>query len=775
MDRSQPLDLINMELDNRKLHLHQIKATEGLNNYFDLKSDNNKPQEGLLVMPTGSGKTFTAVNWLLDKAVANGYKVIWFVHRQELIDQADYTFRQQAPLLLSRGKNKLRVLPISRAHYSMSNASRQDVYVCSIASAASKNGSRYIERMLGQVGKEKLIVVIDEAHHAVSPSYQKVIRKITNINPSRILLGLTATPTRMQKSEKKKLLKMFKVNNNGYIHEVKLKDLLANGFLAQPFYKRIETEINGEIEFETTDEDKEYFEKHKDLSERIKDQLAKSSARNEMIVDEYIKNKNKYGKTLVFAINRLHAKTLTETFKSRGIQCDYCISQEPGAREKIEDFKNNKLDVLVNVQILTEGSDVPDIQSIFLTRNTNSDALLMQMVGRGLRGKDAGGTKDVYIVDFHDTWDRFSFWLDPKELLKEKFGEFIEDESSAKKDKEDIDELDGKPKRKISNLWEIYMKIYSSMKSNIIGIEQKEVFPHGWYSVVDEEGEDTKVLVFDNQLDGYKSICEDIEKILDEKLTAQQIVKYCFDCETNIPKVSEISLILDHIQDTNEMPEYFTFIQRNEVDSEIIAKELIEKNLRRLEENEYLKERYDKTPIIRDLYKSFELFKNTIKKAAEDIEGGKTTTNIISIDERKEFNIVEGYHDLNELLKEVICEVEANGWFKVDKIPEIRWSNKPLRSRFGLCTRHEDGSYSISINKLLCSPEVEPETVEYLIYHELLHACGYWNHNDEFREQEWKYADSDEHDGFLDELFIRYKIDEIIPPRKRKYKPGYNA
>ena len=85
----------------------------------------------------------------------------------------------------------------------MSMAAKADVYVCSIASVANKYGYRFIERMVGAAGKRKLIVVVDEAHHAVAANYQKVIKRLTMLNKNRILLGLTATPKRMQESEQK--------------------------------------------------------------------------------------------------------------------------------------------------------------------------------------------------------------------------------------------------------------------------------------------------------------------------------------------------------------------------------------------------------------------------------------------------------------------------------------------------------------------------------------------------------------------------------------------
>ena len=94
---------------------HQIEAIESLNKYFNLSGKKNVQQNGLLVMPTGSGKTFTAVNWLLNSGVVYGYRILWLAHRQELIDQTNNEFRNQAPSLAKHGINKLRIIPIRNA------------------------------------------------------------------------------------------------------------------------------------------------------------------------------------------------------------------------------------------------------------------------------------------------------------------------------------------------------------------------------------------------------------------------------------------------------------------------------------------------------------------------------------------------------------------------------------------------------------------------------------------------------------------------------------
>ncbi|MBZ4664866.1 DEAD/DEAH box helicase family protein [Mahella sp.] len=774
---TDPIDLLNSDTENKKLYKHQLEAINSLDMYFDLSGKTEQAQNGLLVMPTGSGKTFTVVNWLLDRAVAQGFKVLWLVHRQELIEQTYNTFCKQAPILVNHGFKTLKIIPVSGGHHSMSQALGYDINICGIGSVASKNGMRYLRRMLGANGKRKLIVVIDEAHHAVSLSYRKVIQKISEINPNRLLLGLTATPYRMQDAEQGQLLRMFNVNSNikngkgtdkGYIYEVTLRELLLTGFLAEPVYKRIETKINGEIEFDLTEEDEVYFEKFGELSEHLKEQLAKSSVRNQIIVDEYIKHKDKYGKTLVFAVNRLHCVTLAKAFTEAGVSCRFCMSGEPGIQETIADFKADKFDVLINVQILTEGSDVPDIQTVFLTRQTNSDSLLMQMIGRGLRGVDAGGTKLAYIVDFHDTWDRFNFWLDPKKLIADEFGE-VQELIDENEDIVEVNSLDfpNEPEENYP-IWDLYLKMYSAMKMNITGISHNEIFPQGWYAVVNSDGEDVKVLVYDNQVAGYELIAENADNLLANKPTAQEVLKNYFDIEENLPKLDDIQLILDTLYELGEMPPFYTFKERDEVDAKKIAKKLFDMDLRRSEQEYKLKEMYDSTPIIRELYKTFFVFKHTVNDYIEKFSDGEPAEpQIVSIDERAEFNIVEDYFNLEELYNEVIEK-----WFPNGVKPEIRWSNKPLRSRFGLCTKYDDGSVVIAINKLLCSPDVPPDVIKYVIYHELLHANGYWNHDEAFRSEEWKYPNSDELDGFLDELFLRYKIDEIVPPRNIAVAPA---
>lgn len=78
----------------------------------------------------------------------------------------------------------------------------------------------------------------------------------------------------------------------------------------------------------------------------------------------------------------------------------------------LEKFRRNELDVLINIRMLTEGTDVPDVNTVFLTRQTTSQILLTQMVGRALRGPKFGGTEEAYIVAFTDRWKQQINWAE---------------------------------------------------------------------------------------------------------------------------------------------------------------------------------------------------------------------------------------------------------------------------------------------------------------------------------------------------------------------------
>ena len=787
LEMNEPINIEQSSADSRSLIMpHQQEAVDALSKYFHVEKD-LPDRNGMLVMPTGSGKTYTAVTWLLTQGVANGYRVVWLVHRQELVEQTYQEFRKQAPILKETGIKKIRVLAVSGMHMKMSMASRADVYVCSIASVANKYGYRFIERMIGAAGKRKLILVVDECHHAVAANYQKVIKRMTALNKNRILLGLTATPKRMQDSEQRKLQQMFNINANlqsgsgmhGYVYEVTLKQLLMSGYLAKPIYERINTEIVGEVAYETTAEDEAYFRQFGELSEKLKNQIAKSSARNQIIVQQYLEKRKQYGKTLIFAVNQMHAQTLYEEFKKAGVSCEYAVSGRSDSQEVIRKFKSNQFDVLINVQILTEGSDVPDIKTVFLTRQTNSDSLLMQMIGRGLRGEKAGGTQEANIVAFHDTWNTFAHWLDPGALdifeeEKEEDEAILVDEKPEISPNEELlkllEQIDwgngldsqnpenkGEPELKGIPEQDLYLKLYQLMKVSLTKENQLPVYPCGWFSVIDENGDDRKILVFETQLAPYREIEQNRSRICG-KMDAQDLLRFYFtSCEIK-PDVEELGMVLDYFENMESMPPYFTFEMREAFEPKQIADKVNQLFEKKEDKETWLKELYDRSDVLKQIYRYFYAFKKTVFDAMKV----RSEAVIQTEDDRKRYNIIENYYDLNQLLTEV---EKMFPLLKTDQLVKLAWSDRIVKSWFALCERFNEANgceYEIHVNKILSSPDIDPEVIKYLIFHELLHQNGYWAHDDEFRSREWQYPDSARLDGILDSLYLKYDMDDLM-------------
>ncbi|MGD5579553.1 helicase-related protein, partial [Xanthomonas citri pv. citri] len=153
--------------------------------------------------------------------------------------------------------------------------------------------------------------------------------------------------------------------------------------------------------------------------EKVIAHLASNRNRNAFIADTYARNREKYGQTIIFADRWYQCTALVELLRQRGVRADAVFTHQdanPGSEEArnartvdenetvLSKFKNKELDVVVNIRMLTEGTDVPNAQTVFLTRQTTSRILLTQMIGRALRGRRFGGTDEAYVVAFIDDW-----------------------------------------------------------------------------------------------------------------------------------------------------------------------------------------------------------------------------------------------------------------------------------------------------------------------------------------------------------------------------------
>jgi superfamily II DNA or RNA helicase len=263
-----------------------------------------------------------------------------------------------------------------------------------------------------------LLIVLDEAHHAPAYGCRHLLLDIIQRIPNSFLLGLTATPMHLDPNLSGWIPKFFGPEP---IYTVTRDELIHKKILAKP---RVEQMKTGVIQNLSDAEYHAIVQKNQKIPDYIVDNLARNANRNEYIIQTYLQNRDKYKKTIIFADRWYQCDYIEEKLKTANppvrVKSMYtCSVRDPDAEKAYKDpslneqilneFKTGQLDVLLNVRILTEGADIPDVNTVFITRQTESPILLTQMVGRCLRGEKTSGLsekKEANVVMFIDNWRR---------------------------------------------------------------------------------------------------------------------------------------------------------------------------------------------------------------------------------------------------------------------------------------------------------------------------------------------------------------------------------
>ena len=309
-------------------------------------------------MPTGTGKTYllTAV---IDSFVSNNPKEkVWIVaHRRELVSQIDETVRKFHS-------------------YSASNTS-------SLLSSVKAMSILWLMRHYDEIEEEPGMIVIDEAHHALAKTYKEMWERFPNAK----FLGLTATPCRLNG---KGFTDLFDV----LVQSWSVPEFISKGRLATYDFVSIKTDGVTQRLIDSLQKrgaDGDYQNKEMDMLLNKKPSIE----RLYQSLEEYGKDR----KGIVYAINISHAQKITKQYQEHGVRAIAIDSKTPATerQQDIEAFKKGDIQVLVNVDIFSEGFDCPDVEFVQLARPTLSLAKYLQMVGRGLRV--AKGKKNCVIID----------------------------------------------------------------------------------------------------------------------------------------------------------------------------------------------------------------------------------------------------------------------------------------------------------------------------------------------------------------------------------------
>lgn len=332
----------------------------------------------LYQMPTGTGKTrlFTSIirDITLSRIQENRSKGILIIaHRTELIEQIDESlnkYRIPHGIIAGAFKEKRDLL------FPVQVASIQTITHPSNRQLADAFNAEYI--------------IIDEAHHAIAQSY----RKLWSYYPNSKKLGVTATPWRMDGQG-------FRGTFETLIPSMPIKEFLKKGWLAPYKYYSVPLDSSIRNKIEAIRE----FGIDGDYKTNILEEVVNTGRIRAQLLESYFQFVGGK-KGIIYSISRKHSKNICAQFLEAGIKiADIDSETPPQVRKKlVQDFKNGELDIIVNVDIFSEGFDCPDLDFVQLARPTRSLVKYIQQVGRGLR---RNGDKQCLILDNVGMYGKF--------------------------------------------------------------------------------------------------------------------------------------------------------------------------------------------------------------------------------------------------------------------------------------------------------------------------------------------------------------------------------
>jgi len=316
----------------------------------------------LLEHATGTGKTITAI----EDAKRVGGPVLYIAHRKNLVQQTSREFARLWP---------------DADHGRIEGGRWQPdrEVVCASVQALSNR--------LAEIPPDQFrYLIIDEAHHAASDSYRRILGYFKPV----FTLGLTATPER---PDGKPVLELFR----DAAHRLSLREAIERGELVSIRCVRVKTNVDlSRVRFNEV----QYH--RQDLETTIT-----VPARNALIVDTYLEHV-RGRKGVTFCVNVRHGETLAELFRARGVPARSVSGAMPSREREavLAAFARGDLHMLCACDLLNEGWDCPDVEVLLMARPTLSKIIYMQQLGRGTR--KAPGKESLLVFDFVDNAGRYN-------------------------------------------------------------------------------------------------------------------------------------------------------------------------------------------------------------------------------------------------------------------------------------------------------------------------------------------------------------------------------
>ncbi|MBK7154802.1 MAG: DEAD/DEAH box helicase family protein [Sandaracinaceae bacterium] len=724
-------------MSDRKPYDHQRRAWDALSAHF-----NTPGKASLLVVPTGGGKTFISAHWLLEHHVRAGGRVLWLTHRRSLLLQAMEEVERLRNVVSPRGQ--LGLLRISSKDSSWSRVDQSvDVVFSSLQTAIRPENQGFIEHFFEQ-SPHGVFVVVDEAHHAAATSYARLLHKLRTDGAS--LLGLTATPVRVDADDERRLHALF---DNHLAFQIVRRELTERGFLAAPVFETVKTDVSFERDF--TEADFVHLRRFGELGPQVLERVASHSQRNALIAKHYVDHQHLYGTTIVFAADTLHARTLAMEFQRQGVDADFVDYTRTDAAEVMQSYRTQKRPrVLINVEMLTEGFDAPHTQTVFIARPTRSEGLLMQMVGRALRGPAAGGNERAYLVTFLDTWSEFDV-LDASYVLGDAE---LELDDRAKRPPSDVGYIPIPP----DLVTEAYRLLQSVTKGMLVGVHQ--CLPHGWYAweqLYEDDMQRRVIMVFDNQVPGYETLLAEfadpasIPDDVTEDLARSFMRIHFGDLPDPLPRWRDVAELLA-ARRAQAGVVYYSFDDKKHFNPRTIAERCKAQDLRSSEVETLLTNLWAEDSVCRHVYRNdFHTLRDEVHRELMRLyepprpPSPPALVDLVPTSAPRAWPMGQTGYSLVEI-KDAVASNSRNFPRGLTAPSTVSWSKRPMKSWWGICRypTTQGGSAEIRISCALNSPDIPLFVLEFLMHHELLHAeMPHSGHGPDFRQREHAFAPSE--------------------------------
>jgi DNA repair protein RadD len=361
------------------------------------------PHRLVLHMPTGSGKTRTAMH-LVANELRNSEPslVIWLAYSEELCDQAADEFERA---WRSLGDRELSIF----RYYGSNNFDLQAAHDGFVVAGLSKTFHRAKSDItfLSILRDRSSLVVIDEAHQATAETYSFILDSVSQSRNGAKLLGLTATPGRTWNDveEDRELADFFggkKVTLSIPEEPNPIEYLIKNKFLARPNFRSIPYS-GGPL----SKADEIQLSLSLDIPMDLLKRLAEDEQRNLLVLTKAEDLALRHKRIIVFAASVSHADLIANVLTARGFWAKSITGVTPSdiRSAALDEFRDvgESPKFLCNFGVLTTGFDAPSTSAALITRPTKSLVLYSQMVGRATRGVRAGGNLEAEILTVVDT------------------------------------------------------------------------------------------------------------------------------------------------------------------------------------------------------------------------------------------------------------------------------------------------------------------------------------------------------------------------------------